>query len=80
MLLAELLDVLQRSHLAARLEHAGVTATGIVQELRGLAVVVAPQTVPQVVASDPDDDHVLAAAVVAGSISSHRATGATCCR
>ncbi len=28
-----------------------------------MSLVVAPQAVPQVVASDPDDDHVLAAAV-----------------
>lgn len=32
-----------------------------------MALVVAPQAVPQVVASDPDDDHVLAGAVTVGA-------------
>jgi predicted nucleic acid-binding protein len=31
--------------------------------MRTLAVVVAPTTVPRVVSTDPDDDHVLAAAL-----------------
>lgn len=61
-LLAELLDVLGRSHLAGRLERAGLVAATAVEDVRKMALVVAPQAVPQVVASDPDDDHVLAAA------------------
>ena len=66
-LLAELLDVLSRSHLASRMERAGLDAAFTVEDLRKMALVVAPQAVPQVVATDPDDDHVLAAALAAGA-------------
>ena len=62
-LLAELLDVLSRAKFAARLAQAGLTPEGIVGDLRRLAVVVSPADVPRVVATDPDDDHVLAAAL-----------------
>jgi putative PIN family toxin of toxin-antitoxin system len=62
-LLAELLDVLGRGKFANRLNQAGLTPQAIVDELRKLAVVVAPTTVPRVVPTDPDDDHVLAAAL-----------------
>ena len=62
-LLAELLDVLSRGKFAARLQQAGLTPEGIVGDLRRLAVVVSPADVPRVVPTDPDDDHVLAAAL-----------------
>lgn len=62
-LLAELLDVLSRGKFAARLAQAGLTPEGIVGELRRIAVVVSPASVPRVVPTDPDDDHVLAAAL-----------------
>lgn len=62
-LLAELLDVLSRSKFAARLVQAGLTPASIVDDLRRLAVVVSPTNVPRVVPTDPDDDHVLAAAL-----------------
>ncbi len=48
---------------AARLSQAGLTPQGIVDDLRQLAVVVSPAEVPIVVPTDPDDDHVVAAAV-----------------
>ena len=51
-----------RHKFAQRLAQAGLTPHGIVDDLRALAVVVTPLAVPRVVPTDPDDDHVLAAA------------------
>ncbi len=62
-LLAELLGVLSREKFAARLAQAKLTPEGFVADLRRIAVVVSPASVPQVVSTDPDDDHVLAAAL-----------------
>ena len=62
-LLAELLDVLSRNKFAAGFAHAKLTPAGIVDDLRRLAIVVSPTSVPRVVPTDPDDDHVLAAAL-----------------
>ena len=62
-LLAELLDVLSRSKFAARLSQAGLTQQGIVDDLRRIAVIVSPADTPRVVPTDPDDDHVIAAAL-----------------
>jgi len=40
-----------------------LTPQGIVDDLQRLAVVVSPADTPRVVPTDPDDDHVIAAAV-----------------
>lgn len=63
MLLAELLEVLSRGKFVARLAQAGLTPQGIVDDLRRVVIVVSPTDTPRVVPTDPDDDHVIAAAV-----------------
>ncbi|MDQ0610868.1 putative PIN family toxin of toxin-antitoxin system [Variovorax sp. W1I1] len=62
-LLAELLDVLGRSKFADRIVQANLSPQILVDDLRKLAIVVTPTNVPRVVPTDPDDDHVLAAAL-----------------
>jgi putative PIN family toxin of toxin-antitoxin system len=62
-LLAELLEALSRGKFAQRLAQAGLTPQGVVDDLRRIAVVVSPTETPRVVPTDPDDDHVIAAAV-----------------
>lgn len=66
-LLDELAEVIARPHLAARL--GGKRQT--VDEARGLYAalvqLVTPIQIPRVVADDPDDDHVIAAAIAANA-------------
>lgn len=64
-LMPELLDVVSREKFAKRLAAAGLTPIGIVGEIRRLAVMAAPLSVPRVVANDADDDHLLACALTA---------------
>lgn len=66
-LIAELLDVLQRDKFIRRLSAAGLTPESIVADVRRLVALVAPEDVPEVIAADPDDDHVLACASAAGA-------------
>lgn len=66
-LLSELLDVLGRPKFAGRLDAARVSASELVHDIRRLAVVVTPVSVPRIVPNDPDDDHVIAAAIAAGA-------------
>jgi putative PIN family toxin of toxin-antitoxin system len=62
-LLAELLDVLARPKFATRLAAADLSARDVVADLRLIATVVRPTDTPRVVPTDPDDDHVVAAAL-----------------
>jgi len=66
-LLAELLDVLSRNKFSQRLSQAGLSPEGIVADLRSIATVVTPTTIPRVIQDDPDDDHVIACAVTANA-------------
>lgn len=64
-LMAELLDVVSREKFAKRFTQAGLTPLGIVSEIRRLATMAVPVSVPRVIAADADDDHVLACAITA---------------
>jgi uncharacterized protein len=64
-LLAELVDVLQRPKFAQRLTLAEVTPQTLVVGYAALARLIVPATIGVVVAADPDDDAVLACAVAA---------------
>lgn len=66
-LMAELLDVVSREKFATRLAQAGLTPMGIVREIRHLAAMATPTSVPRVIAKDADDDHVLACALASNA-------------
>ena len=65
--MAELLDVVSREKFAGRFAQAGLTPLGIVGEIRRIATMTAPASVPRIVPNDPDDDHVLACALAANA-------------
>jgi uncharacterized protein len=62
-LMAELLDVLSREKFANRFKAADITPLAIVKDIRRMAYMVSPTSVPRVIVNDEDDDHVLACAV-----------------
>jgi uncharacterized protein len=66
-LLEELAEVLTRPVLSKRLAVIGLTARQVLADYIDVVDLVAPSTVPAVIAADPDDDHVLAAAVAAAA-------------
>jgi predicted nucleic acid-binding protein len=66
-LIAELADVLARTHFASRIAAQDMSPTALVAQYQSLAQSVAPHSVPAVIAADPDDDHVLACAVAGGA-------------
>jgi putative PIN family toxin of toxin-antitoxin system len=66
-LLAELHEVLVRGHLASRLERQRSSVKEALEFYAAFATNVVPVAIPPVVIQDPDDDHVVAAAVAANA-------------
>ena len=64
-LLAELADVLNRPMAARRLALIGRSLQDVLADYTIAACVVTPVAIQAVIAADPDDDHVIAAAVAA---------------
>lgn len=66
-LLDELRAVLTRKHLASRLQRLNSSVDQAIALYSALAINVSPAEAPAVVPGDPDDDHVIAAAVAAAA-------------
>jgi putative PIN family toxin of toxin-antitoxin system len=64
-LLAELAHTLGYAKFAGRIEAFGTRIAALVAQYSALVSLVAPSSVPRIVAGDADDDHVIAAAVAA---------------
>lgn len=64
-LLDELAQTLGYSKFAARIESFATSSVELVAQYTALVWLVAPISVPRIVANDADDDHVIAAAVAA---------------
>jgi putative PIN family toxin of toxin-antitoxin system len=66
-LLAELGEVLRRPHLSIRLQRVRGSVEAAMEFYGALTISVTPASLPGIVADDPDDDQVIAAAIVAGA-------------
>lgn len=66
-LLAELVDVLSRPMAAKRMALIGRGLQDVLADYTIVADVVTPLAIPSVIAADPDDDHVIAAAVASNA-------------
>jgi uncharacterized protein len=64
-LLDELAHTLGYSKFTTRIESFGTSIAALVAQYTALVSLVAPASVPRVVANDSDDDHVIAAAIAA---------------
>lgn len=64
-LMEELAHTLRYAKFSGRIEKFGTSAEALVTYYAGLVSLVTPAAVPRVVANDPDDDHVIAAALAA---------------
>lgn len=62
-LLAELAEIIGRSKFIRPIQRAGLSAADIVEDYQRLAFLVEPVVLEAPVSRDPDDDHVLAAAL-----------------
>ena len=62
-LVAELTRILKTPKLMPRIERSGLPLEELLARYLNVAIVVQPETVPTVVLTDPDDDHVLACAL-----------------
>lgn len=67
-LLDEFADVLTRPSATKRLAIIGKSAREILADYVAAVALVEPATVPRVVPNDPDDDHVIAAALAAHAV------------
>ena len=66
-LLVELTRTLGYPKFSVRIQNFQTTATTLVGQYTALVSVVAPASVPRIVANDADDDHVIATAIAAGA-------------
>ncbi|MBC7731191.1 MAG: putative toxin-antitoxin system toxin component, PIN family [Bacteriovorax sp.] len=67
-LIEELAHTLSYAKFAERIKGFGTNVDELVARYAALVTLVTPTAVPRVVANDPDDDHVIAAAVTAQAV------------